>query len=400
MTSPLAPPVTDLSWAVPTALALLSTLVAAAVIVVVVRTSRRSPRARAAAEQTVMEAAEALRRLDDAVAELDVAFDAADASDAADLPPELRRSAAVVRRARDRGFAELRELTDTPAAPARRRQEARRLHALWEAQLDRAGQVRSQLDAWTRDHRTTEDLLGAARRRHRALLETAGDPAPLLDALRRRFDPEDREDAEAAARSASEATREAEEALGRAGAEGALHASAATRRAEKHLRAVEDAHRVAFQAAENVDAELSTARDEIATALDVVSRRPGDCAPDAGERLRAAVADLDAASADAARRPRAAVATVARVREVRDLALGEAVSPRRRLEAARTALPGTLACARAALAAADAREVALPISDRLSRERARHELAEARAATDAGQALAHARAAWHAVPAP
>ena len=82
---------------------------------------------------------------------------------------------------------------------------------------------------------------------------------------------------------------------------------------------------------------------------------------------------------------------------------------RRRLEAARAALPGTLACARAALAAADARDalrddVRLAASDGESRialllrlERARRHLAEARVATDAMTALAAARAAWAAV---
>ncbi|MGC7969931.1 hypothetical protein ACP3WE_24200, partial [Salmonella enterica] len=87
----------------------------------------------------------------------------------------------------------------------------------------------------------------------------------------------------------------------------------------------------------------TAAEAEIAAALETVEARPADVAPDAAARLSVAAAELRAVSET---RPSAAIETVARVREVRDEVLGETPSARRRLEAARAALPGTLACAR------------------------------------------------------
>lgn len=390
----------DLAWVVPAAIALLVAALVVGAIVVAVRFSRRSPRARAAAALAVTEAAHALLRLDDAVDELDVAFRAADAMDAADEPTDLRRSRAAAVRARDRGFADVSRLEADTGIAARRRDAARRLRVQLDEQVERVARTRTHLAEWERTHRTAAELLAATRRRRDELLETTGDPEPLLAALRDRFSTEDRDDAETAARAASGAIHDVDAALDRAAADpegGHLAAAtAALGRAERQLRAVEDAHRIALQAADNADAELAAARAEIEAATELASRRPGDAAPDAAERLRSAALDLEGAAVDAAHRPRRAIATVARVRETRDEVLADAMNPRQRLEAARAALPGTLACARAALATADARSSAAPIADRLRLEHARRHLAAARAATDAERALAEARAAWHA----
>ena len=391
----------DLGWVAPAAVAVLVAAVVAAAIVVAMRFSRRSPRARAAASQGVSEAADALLRLDDAVRELDLAARAADAVDAADEPTELRRARAAALRARDRGFAEISRLRADTGLAARRRDEARRLRTQLDAQTERVTHTRTQLDEWALTHRTTHELLAAARRRRAHLLEMAGDPEPLLAVLRDRFAPEDRDDAETAARAASDSLHDADVALERAAAapEGdhLFDATAALARAERQVRAVEDAHRVALQAAENAAAEITAARAEIEAATELASRRPSEAAPDAASLLAAAAQELETAAVDADRRPRRAIAIVARVRERRDDALSDAMTPRQRLEAARAALPGTLACARAALAVADARETGPAIADRIRLEDARRELAEARAATDAERALTHARAAWHAV---
>lgn len=391
----------ELEGVAPAAIALLAAAVTVAAIVIAVRLRRRSPRARAAAAQSVSDAAEALLRLDDAVIALELAFRAADAVDAIDEPTELRRARAAALRTRDRGFADLSRLETDTGLAVRRRDEARRLHAQLDDQSERVARTRTQLEEWARTHRSAAALLAAARGRRARLIETTGDPEPLLFVLRERFAPEDRDDAEAAGRAASDALRDADDAIERAASEPdgrhLFDASAALARAERQLRAVEDAHRVAMQAAENAATEITAARAEIAAATQLASRRPAEAAPDAAERLDAAARDLEAAATDTARRPRRAIAIVARVRERRDEALSEAMTPRQRLEAARAALPGTLACARAALAIADARDSEAPIADRLRLEDARRHLAAARAATDAEQALAHARAAWHSV---
>ncbi|WP_150954205.1 hypothetical protein [Microbacterium testaceum] len=391
----------ELDGVVPAVVALLALALVVAVIVIAVRVSRRSPRARAAAAQAVGQASEALLRLDDAVDELDAAFRTADAVDAADEPTDLRRARAAALRARDRGFAEVSRLEADTGVAAVRRDDARRLRAGLDQQLDRVTRARAQLDEWARAHRPAPALLTAARRRRDELLATMGDPEPLVAALRARFAAEDRDDAETAALAASEAIRDADAAIERASVapEGdhLTAATAALARVERQLRAVEDAHRITLQAAENAPAELAAARGEIDAAIELASSRSPETRPEAVERLRSASRDLEAATADAAARPRRAITVVARARQVRDEVLSDSASPRQRVEAARAALPGTLACARAALAAADARDTAGPIADRLRREHARRELAAARAATDAEQALAHARAAWHAV---
>ncbi|KSU51712.1 hypothetical protein [Microbacterium enclense] len=403
----------DLGWLVPAAIALGAAALVTLIVVVAVRLQRRSPRARAAADRAVSDAARALLALDDALRDLDLAFEAADADEATDVPIALRRARATAHRARDRGFGDVLALEDDAGVAARRRTQAARVTQALEFQRESVASTRSQLTDWVAVHRTPQGLLAAARARRDELVAASGDPEPLIAALRARFDDVDWADAATAASAATDALAEADTALDRAAAEPTadhlLRATAAVNRAARHLRAVEDDHRVAMQAADNADAELAAARSEVEQALDVATSRPAACRPGAAERLRVAADALDDAAASASRRPREAIAVVATVREERDQLLDEAVSVRRRLEAARAALPGTLACARAALAAADARdavpdEAGLAAPDGENRialllrlERARRHLAEARAATDAAAALAAARAAWAAV---
>ena len=396
----------DVTWAVPTALAIVGALLVTAVVVMVVRARRRSPRARAAADAARLAAADALLRLDDAATDLDIAFEASEALVDGDSTSALRRSRAAALRARDRGFTDVAALESSSAIPAQRRIEAEAVRAQLEVQLAKVARTRAELVEWARAHGTPSDRVRAARARRDDVVRAAGDPAPLIAGLRERFAEDDWRDAAEAADAATAALAQADETLAAADAatdpaeiDRLVHeATDATRRAARHLRAVEDAHRIALQAADNAGAEVAAARDELAAAIDIAESRPDECASDAAARLREATNDLDAAALDAGRRPRAAIETVARVRELRDDLLGEAPAPRRRLEAARAALPGTLACARAALAAAEARDDRT-IDARLRRDRARRELAAARAATDAGVALANARTAWQAAAA-
>ncbi|WP_058624496.1 hypothetical protein [Microbacterium testaceum] len=393
----------DVAWAVPTALALVGALLVTLVIVLVVRSRRRSPRAEAAADAARVAAAEALLRLDDAATDLDLAFEASEALTDSDSTSSLRRARAAALRARDRGFAELAALSVSTAIPARRRIAAEALSARFETRLDNIAQTRIDLADWAQAHGTPAGRISAARARRDETVRTAGDPAPLIATLRARFAEDDWTNAADAADAAAAALAEADAALDAAESATAIseidrqvhRATDAVRRTARHLRAVEDAHRIALQAADNAGAELAAARDELVAALEIAEARPAECTPEAAERLRAAMRDLDVAADEADRRPHTAIETVARVRERRDELLGDAPSPRRRLEAARAALPGTLACARAALAAAEARDDR-SIEARLRRDSARRELAAARAATDASVALANARAAWRA----
>ncbi|WP_295786785.1 hypothetical protein [uncultured Microbacterium sp.] len=392
---------TEIPWLIPTAIALGVIAVLVLATVVTVRVLRRSPRARAAASAALGEATAALGELDDAVDDLDVAFEALDAVEAGDLPADLRRARATARRARDRGFADVLDLSGDTSVAASRRDRARQLTQTFRTQTHRAREARSTVSTWARTHREAEGLRAAAWRRRDAVVAAAGDPAPLLAVLRERFDPADRSEAERAAQAASLALSAVDAALARNDEEHLLVATRALRRAARCLRAVEDEHRIAVQAAENAAAEIAAARAEMTDADAAAAARPEACAPDATARLRSARDELDAASTRSARRPREAIAVVARVRAERDRTVGEALTPRRRLEAARAALPGTLACARAALATAEANDAAddirPPIARRLRLEDARRRLAVARAETDAAPALEAARAAWRAL---
>lgn len=394
----------DVAWAVPTALALVGLLLVVGIVVMVVRARRRSPRARAVAEAARVAAAEALLRLDDAARDLDTAFEASGALVDAESTTSLRRARAAALRARDRGFTDVADLSTSTAIPARRRVAAEAVRAGLDDHLARIERTRAELADWARAHGTPADRVRSAQERRDEVVRAAGDPAPLIAALRARFADDDWGDAADAARDADAALTDADDALGAADVatdpdevdRAVFRATDAARRAARHLRAVEDAHRIALQAAENAEDEVAAARAEIAAARELAAARPDDCAPDAVTDLDTQATALEAAAAEVARRPRAAIETVARVRRVRDEVLREAPSARLRLEAARAALPGTLACARAALAAAEARDVDRPIDERLRLDGARRELAAARAATDAGQALANARAAWEA----
>ncbi|MDQ1123909.1 hypothetical protein [Microbacterium trichothecenolyticum] len=396
---------TEIGWALPAAIALTGVLAIAAIIVLIVRVRRRTPQAQATAARAVDEAEAALLRLDDAANDLDLAFDAADALPTGDAPADLRRARASALRARDRAFVDVASLRAATVVPTKRRADAERLRAVLEAHLGRIEATREPLEAWSRRHRGPAELIDAARRRRDETVETAGDPGPLVRALSDRFDDEDWRDAAFSARAGIDALAEADAEIALATAHladtdaVAFHVRRcvdATRRAGRHLHALEDAHRIALQAADNVAAELSAARTELRAATEVATARPEACAPDAAARLREAAHDLEAVSTRADRHPRASVETVARAREMRDELVGEAVSARTRLELARAALPGTLACARAALATAEARTEPLPIDARLRLDAARRELAAARTAIDPAQALANARAAWHA----
>ncbi len=391
----------DLGAALPFIIALVAALIVVGAIVIAVRRNRRSPRTRAAADDAVAKAAEELLRLDDAVDELDAAFEAADALDAPDVPTELRRARTAARRDRDRGFEEVSALGDVAGIPARRRDQARRVTETLEAARSRVDAVEGRLAAWAATNRSPAALRTAARERRDEVIAVIGDPEPLLLDLRRRFDPAEGDDARRAADAVAAALSEADLAVRDAEddptPENFRRVVTALRRATRQGGAIESAHRFVLQAADNAEDEISTARAEVESALALITVHSAGDSASAEGMLRGALRELDTAAASLSRRPGDAIATVARVRQIRDLALDGTLTPRQQIEAARAALPGTLACARAAFIAAEAREDRPSIDERLLLERARRELAAARAATDATEALAKARAAWRAV---
>ncbi|MEX0153568.1 hypothetical protein [Microbacterium sp. LMI1-1-1.1] len=366
----------ELPWLVPLGIGLVAVLFAAALTILVVRLSRRSPRAREAARAARREAETALLRLDDAVDDLDIAVEASGAL--IDGPDELRRARAAAARTRDRGYTEVAALRAPNRIPAEVRADAVRIRGRLSDAVARVERTRADLDSWADAHRPLADRLAAARARLDETLAATGDPAPLQEALRRRFDVEDIADAESAARQAADARAAADDALAAGEADSPHRATRATRVLARSLRGIEEMHRSALQAAENVEREIATVRVEL-------TGRP-DLADAAGA--------VDRAAETATRRPRAAIAAVARARERMDAAPLGSLTTRQRIEAARAALPGTLACARTALTAAETAADGGPLDARLRRQQARRELAAARAATDPVSALVAARAAW------
>lgn len=390
---------TDLPLLFPLGIGVVAALFAAAVTVLAVRVLRRSAGARRAASAARVAAEDALSRLDDAVDDVESAFEASDAF-TGDVTPDLRRARGSLTRARDRGFTEVAALGSPGRVPADVRTDAVRIRARLDSALADAERTRASLQTWAAVHRPAADRIAAARTRLAAAREIAGDPATLIDGLARRFAPEDWADAAAAADSATDAFARAATALDAATTDvddvdaRLTEAATETRAAQRHVRAFEDAYRATMQAADNAAAEVAAVRAELTEARGLVAARPDTAVRDADKRLRQAGETLEAIARDGDRRPRAAVEAVARIRRDVDLALADARSPRQRLEAARAALPGTLACARGALSAADGRADRGSVSTRLHRERARTRLAAARAATDPVSALAIARAAW------
>ncbi len=149
------------------------------------------------------------------------------------------------------------------------------------------------------------------------------------------------------------------------------------------------------QAAAALPGEFASAYEEIREALPMLETLPPDAADALSRALRTARTTLAALEPGSARRPTETVEAIARLRDDLDLAQGDARSASERLRGARTALPGTLASARQALARAES-AVARPGTGPAARVRlatARDDLAAARQATDPVAALDIARRA-------
>ncbi len=394
-----------LAWLVPAVVVFGVTAIALAVLAWGIRRARRSPRARAAADELRVRAGAVLVRLDDEVAELDLEVGLSGALYGGGAPASLRRARLTAQHVRDESFDEYRRISSPEVLPDDIRRSATRIERRADEALRVIAAARSEHSAWVLANVSAATQIAAARRRLDEMREGMGDPAALVAELSARFAEEEWADASRAAHAAVAEADEARRHLDAAQAQSAdpsrsalaelAAAERSLRQAEADARILEESHRVVLQAAQAVPGELDAARTALRQAG--VTREHLD-APDAerlGAELRALHAELASIEADAARRPSRTVDQIARLRDRLDLALGDARTAQQRLRGARTALPGTIAAARAAIAQAEASVVhARTSADARARLiSSQRELAAARQAQDPVAALDAARRA-------
>ena len=396
---------TILGWLVPPLIALVVVALAIAVLVWALRRARRSPRARAAAEELRLKAGAALVRLDDAVGELDLEVGLSGALYGGGAPASLRRARLTAQHARDAAFESYRAISAPGVLPDEIRRVANRIDRTATEALGRIASARAEHGAWVRANVSAATQVEAARNRRAQLRASMGDPAALVAELSARFDESEWREASRAADAALTEVAEAERLLDSAATRAAdpslsalpdlAAAERSLRQAEIDARILEETHRLVLQAAQAVPAEIAAARAALRQASVTREHLEAADAERLGTELRAIEADLTRIETDAARRPTRAVDAIARLRSRLDLALGDARTAQQRLRGARTALPGTLAAARGAIAQAEA-SVAHARAGADARSRllsAQRELAHARQAEDPVAALDAARRA-------
>lgn len=394
-----------LGWLVPAVIVFGVAALTAAVVAWAVRRARRSPRARAAAEQARVQAGVGLVRLDDEVAELDLEVGLSGALYGGGAPASLRRARLNGQHVRDQAFDEFRAISRPEVAPAEIRRGAADIEKRTTDALRAITAARSEHAAWVAANVSAASQIAAARERLAELRASMGDPAALVSELSARFAEDEWRDASHAAH---DAVAEAD-AAGRLLEAAAVHAAdpsrsvlaelgaaeRALRQAEADARILEESHRLVLQAAQAVPGEIDAARSALRQAAVIREHADPAAAERLGAELRAIEAELSAIEADAARRPSRTVDRIARLRGRLDLALGDARTAQQRIRGARTALPGTLAAARRAIAQAEA-SVSHAKGGADARTRllsAQHELARARQAQDPVAALDAARRA-------
>lgn len=394
-----------LSWVIPALVVFGVTALAITVIAWAIRASRRSPRARRAADDLRARAGATLVQLDDAVDELDLEVGLSGALYGGGAPASLRRARLTAQHVRDESFEEYRAVSAADVHPVEIRRVSTRIQRRSAEALATISAARAEHSDWVRANVSAAAQVASARRRLDALRATMGDPAALVAELSSRFADDEWADASRAARAAVDSADEAERSLAVAGRTAAdptrtaladlANAERALRRAEVEARTLEETHRLVTQAAQAVPGEFAAARTALRQAA--VTREQLD-PPDAarlGDELRAIEAELTQLEADAARRPTRTIDRIARLRDRLDLALGDARTAQQRIRGARTALPGTLAAARNAVAHAEA-SVGHTRAGADARSRlvsAQRELAAARQVQDPVEALDAARRA-------
>ncbi|CAI9389614.1 hypothetical protein [Microbacterium sp. T2.11-28] len=389
-------------WGVPAAVVFGVAALLAVTGLWALRRARRGPRARAAAALDRAAAGSALIALDDAVEELDLEVALSGALYDGTAPPALRRARMTAQHARDDGFAQLRDLAGD-AHPDEIRRLARGIRTRVDVAAGQIAQARQEHAAWMTAHRTADAQLVQARARLETLRAELGDPEALVADIARQVEDDEAQAARAAADQAKAALGDAEADLSEAAellsdpTRSALPALAraerALRRARTAARALEEQHRLVTEAARAAPGELAAARDALRQAEALRADLEPEDAERLGGELRRLADDLDAVEARAAGRPTSTIAGVARMRDRLDAAVGDARTAQQRMRGARTALPGTLAAARAAVARAEAAASTSSADARVRLSSAHAELAAARSAQDPVAALDAARRA-------
>lgn len=389
-------------WLVPVVVVFGVAAIAIAALIWGLRRARTSPRARAAAEAERSRAGAVLVQLDDAVAELDLEVGLSGALYGGGAPASLRRARLTAQRVRDESFEEYRGVDRTPDDL---RRDAVRIQRRCAEALRVIATARTEHEAWVTRNVSAAQQISSAQERLAQLRAAMGNPDALVAELSERFAEDEWAAAARSARAAVASADEAERALAAAAARATdpshstltdvAAAERSLRRAETEARLLEESHRSVTQAALAVGAELEAARAAIRQALKTREHLEPDDAARLGAEVRALEGELATWAKDAARRPTRTVEAIARLRDRLDLALGDARTAQQRLRGARTALPGTLAAARAALVEAEASLAVAPsgIEARSRLLSAQHELAQARQAADPVSALDAARRA-------
>lgn len=395
-----------LNWLIPAAVVFGVTAIAIAVVIWAVRRARRSPRARATAEEARTGAGGALVALDDAVNELEMEVGFSGALFGAGAPASLRRARLAAGHVRDESFEEFAEISEDNVHPVQVRRGAARISKRVEDAMDKIAKARTELAEWVGTHMSAGDQVAAARARLEAIRAEMGEPEALISALRVRYDPDEWQEAAQAARGAAfyleECQRHLTDAESRLSdpSRSVLNDIAAAertlRRAEHDTRALEETYRLVTEAAQALPGEVEAAQAALRQATAMREHLEPDDADRLGEQVAELSTALDALLPGAARRPTRTVDRIARIRDRLDMALGDARTAQQRIRGARTALPGTLASARSAIARADA-AVAVVRAGADARSRlvsAQRELAAARQAPDPVAALDAARRAF------
>ncbi|WP_375386494.1 hypothetical protein [uncultured Microbacterium sp.] len=394
-----------LGWVIPALVVFGVTAIALAVIAWAIRRSRRSPRARAAAEAVRADAGASLVRLDDAVDELELEVGLSGALYGGGAPTSLRRARMTAQHVRDDAFVEYRGISGSDMLPSDIRRVASRITTKTDAAFAAISRARAEHADWVAQNVSAADQIASARTRLAALRESMGDPSALVADLSSRFDEEEWREAARAARDATAEADAADELLAAATAAAAdpsrsaladlAGAERSLRQAQANARALEETHRLVTQAAQALASEFDSARSALRHAILTREQLEPEGADRLGDEVRSIQDALSALETDAARRPTRTVDAIARLRDRLDLALGDARTAQQRLRGARTALPGTLAAARGAVARAEgaAAHGRSGADARVRLAAAQDELAAARRAQDPVEALDAARRA-------
>jgi hypothetical protein len=368
-------------WGVPALIALGSAAFIVIALVVGVRLARRGKRARNRAERALEDLGSLIVRLDDATEELELEIGMSSALYDGRPPASLRRARLTAQHTRDDAFAAYSAVTADGTLPTHQLTESKRLA----------------------ENSTTVEQVAVARQRLDELAARMGDPTALRQELARIADEsewEDAADADTAARDALEEARthlrsaeEKSEDPSLSAREDLTACEKALARAEKASQLLEETHRLVQHATLAVDDEQKGAAAAIRAAAGTQLATDPEHAPKLAEAIRVASAALDSAMQIAPRRPVAANERIARLRDRLDIALADARTQQQRLRGARSALPGSLAAARSALARAEAVVTGAEVDARVRLDSAHRELAFARQAQDPIEALDASRRA-------